>query len=317
MRLDLAIASYCSGSGQAELLPVTRSKAARAIEKGCVCVTCASGIELCPVNKSYCVGLADVITAQIDEEPLQKAYAEDIALDVAFEDEDVIVVNKPRGMVVHASNGHDSGTLVNALLHHCGGELSHGGDAFRPGIVHRLDKDTSGLIIAAKNDAAHLSLTQQLKTRELGRVYNAVARGRLPSDKGVLDYPIGRSAVNRQKQAVQPRGGREAITEYTVLGQYEAFGTVYSYAELRLKTGRTHQIRVHLSYIGHPIVGDRLYGGYDAKIGEQSQVLHARTLKFIHPGSGETVSVVSALPEYFTDVLAKIGGADSGNTIIT
>ncbi|MDR1821423.1 MAG: RluA family pseudouridine synthase [Oscillospiraceae bacterium] len=309
-RLDQAIAFYCQDCGQEALLPVTRSKAARAVEKGGVSVTLASGGSPAAVNKSLCVSYGDTITVQLADEPLQRAFAEAIALDIAYEDEDVIVVNKPRGMVVHASNGHESGTLVNALLHQCGGGLSQADDAIRPGIVHRLDKDTSGLIIAAKNDAAHLSLTKQLKTRELGRVYNAVVRGRLPFSEGVLSYPIGRSEVNRQKQAVNYRSGKEAVTEYTVLAQYEAFGTVYSYAELRLKTGRTHQIRVHLSHIGHPIVGDRLYGGFDAKIGEQAQVLHARRLRFIHPKSGETVSVESGLPEYFTAVLAKIGGAD-------
>jgi len=236
-----------------------------------------------------------------DPEPVD-VLPQNIPLDVVYEDEDVIVVNKPVGMVVHPAPGHPDGTLVNALLFHCGDTLSGINGALRPGIVHRIDRDTSGLIIAAKNDRAHLALAAQLQDHSLARVYEAVAVGSFREDGGTVDAPIGRHPVDRKRMAVEPRTGRPAVTHWSVLARYRGF----THVECRLETGRTHQIRVHLASIGHPLLGDTVYGSRKPWPGLAGQCLHARRLKFIHPSTGRPVELECPLPDWFQAVLRKL-----------
>ena len=227
---------------------------------------------------------------------------QNIPLDVVYEDSDVIVVNKPVGMVVHPAPGHPDGTLVNALLYHCGNTLSGINGELRPGIVHRIDRDTSGLIIAAKNDRAHLALAEQLQDHSLARVYEAVAVGSFREDSGTVDAPIGRHPVDRKKMAVEPRNGRPAVTHWRVLARYSGC----THVECRLETGRTHQIRVHLASIGHPLLGDTVYGSKKPYPGLAGQCLHARRLIFRHPRTGERVELECPLPDWFQGVLDKL-----------
>ena len=236
-----------------------------------------------------------------DPEPLD-VQPQNIPLDVVYEDEDVIVVNKPVGMVVHPAPGHPDGTLVNALLYHCGDSLSGINGVLRPGIVHRIDRDTSGLIIAAKNDKAHLALAAQLQDHTLARVYEAVAVGNLKEDSGTVDAPIGRHPVDRKRMAVDRKNGRPAVTHWSVLARYPG----YTRVECRLETGRTHQIRVHMASIGHPLLGDVVYGSKKPFPGLAGQCLHAKKLRFLHPSTGKLVEVECPLPQWFTDVLKKI-----------
>ena len=236
-----------------------------------------------------------------DPEPLD-VVPQDIPLDVVYEDADVIVVNKPVGLVVHPAPGHPDGTLVNALLYHCGDSLSGVNGVLRPGIVHRIDRDTSGLIIAAKNDRSHLALAQQLQDHSLARTYEAVAVGGLKEDEGTVDAPIGRHPVDRKKMAIDRKNGRRAVTHYTVLGRYPG----YTHVECRLETGRTHQIRVHMASIGHPLLGDVVYGSKKPWPGLAGQCLHARKLRFIHPTTGKPVEVECPLPDWFQTVLKQI-----------
>ena len=228
---------------------------------------------------------------------------QDLPLDVVYEDGDLIVVNKQRGMVVHPAPGHPDGTLVNALLWHCGDSLSGIGGEKRPGIVHRIDKDTSGLLIVAKNDFAHQALSAQLQDRSLSRVYEAVLRGRLRADSGIIDRPIGRHPTDRKRMAVNEKNGRPAVTHWNVLARYAA----YTHVRCRLETGRTHQIRVHMASIGHPLLGDGVYGAPCPEKGLEGQCLHARELKFIHPRTGEAVHLTTGLPAWFTEVLSRLG----------
>ena len=228
---------------------------------------------------------------------------QDLPLDVVYEDDDLIVVNKERGMVVHPAPGHPDGTLVNALLWHCGDSLSGIGGEKRPGIVHRIDKDTSGLLIVAKNDFAHHALSAQLQDRSLSRVYEAVVRGRLRADSGTIDRPIGRHPTDRKRMAVNEKNGRPAATHWNVLARYAA----YTHVRCRLETGRTHQIRVHMASIGHPLLGDGVYGAPCPEKGLEGQCLHARELKFIHPRTGEAVHLATGLPAWFTEVLSRLG----------
>lgn len=231
---------------------------------------------------------------------------QDIPLDVVYEDGDVIVVNKPRGLVVHPAPGHPDGTLVNALLYHCGDTLSGIGGEKRPGIVHRIDKDTSGLIIAAKNDAAHLALSAQLSDHSLCREYEAVVRGRLREDSGTVDAPIGRHPTDRKRMAVTQKASRSAVTHWEVIARYGG----YTHVRCRLETGRTHQIRVHMAYIGHPLLGDFTYGAPSPDKGLDGQCLHARRLRFVHPTSGELVELETPLPDYFQEVLKRLGNPE-------
>ena len=274
----------------------SRSAAARLLEDGRVTLRGAA------VRKNYRTSPGDVFTVALPEVAPAKALAQDIPLDVVYEDRDVIVVNKPRGLVVHPAPGHPDGTLVNALLAHCGDTLSGVGGELRPGIVHRIDKDTSGLIIAAKNDRAHEALSAQLKDRSLSRVYDAVAHGGFHDDVGTVNAPIGRDPRNRQRMAVTDKNSRPAVTHWEVLARYAR----HTYIRCHLETGRTHQIRVHMAHTGHPLLGDTVYGGRRDK-GLETQCLHARGLKFIHPTTGQPIELWTELPHWFEEVLSKLG----------
>ena len=275
---------------------LTRSAAQRLLEEGAVT------LEGRPVKKNYKTAPGDQLEAVLpDPEPVA-ILPQDIPLDVVYEDGDVIVVNKPVGLVVHPAPGHPDGTLVNALLYHCGNTLSGINGELRPGIVHRIDRDTSGLIIAAKNDRAHLALAAQLQDHSLARVYEAVAVGNLREDAGTVDAPIGRHPVDRKKMAIDHRNGRPAVTHWSVLGRYPG----YTHVECRLETGRTHQIRVHLASIGHPLLGDVVYGSKKPWPGLAGQCLHARKLRFVHPTTGKPVELECPLPDWFEKVLKQI-----------
>ena len=276
----------------------TRSGAARLIAAGQVT---RNGK---PVKKSDLTGAGDVILVEENDAPAPAAaVAQDIPLDIVYEDGDLIVVNKPRGLVVHPAPGHPDGTLVNALLHHCGGSLSGIGGEQRPGIVHRIDRDTSGLLIVAKNDFAHQSLSAQLADRSLSRIYEAVVHGGFRADSGTVDAPIGRHPADRKRMAVTEKNSRRAVTHWEVIERYAG----YTHIRCKLETGRTHQIRVHMAHIGHPLLGDMVYGAGKSEKGLEGQCLHARTLKFIHPRTGEHIELTSPLPEYFTGVLSRLG----------
>ncbi len=275
---------------------LTRSAAQRLLEEGAVTLGGR------PVKKNYKTAPGDVLEAVLpDPEPVA-ILPQNIPLDVVYEDADVIVVNKPVGLVVHPAPGHPDGTLVNALLYPCGDSLSGINGELRPGIVHRIDRDTSGLIIAAKNDKAHLALAAQLQDHSLARVYEAVAVGNLREDAGTVDAPIGRHPVDRKKMAVDYKNGRPAVTHWSVLGRYPG----YTHVECRLETGRTHQIRVHLASIGHPLLGDVVYGSRKPWPGLAGQCLHARKLKFVHPTTGKLVELECPLPDWFEKVLKQI-----------
>ena len=255
-----------------------------------------------PVKASYQVEEGEVISLDIPEAVEPEIEPEDMDLDILYEDKDIILVNKPKGMVVHPAPGNPDGTLVNALLWHCKGSLSGIGGEIRPGIVHRIDKDTSGLLIVAKNDFAHLALSAQLADRSLSRVYEAVVRGGMREDSGTVNAPIGRHPTDRKKMAVTQKGSRSAVTHWEVIARYGQ----YTHIRCRLETGRTHQIRVHMAHIGHPLLGDALYGAPSPDKGLSGQCLHARELKFIHPRTGEHVVISTDLPEYFTSVLHRL-----------
>lgn len=281
----------------ARLVPeLTRSAAQRLLEEGLVTLR---GV---PVKKNRRTEPGEVYAALLPEPELPEPEPQDIPLDIVYEDADVVVVNKPRGMVVHPAPGHPDGTLVNALLWHCGDSLSGVGGERRPGIVHRIDKDTSGLIIAAKNDFAHLALSAQLADRSLSRVYEAVARGEFREEAGTVDAPIGRHPTERKRMAVTERGSRPAVTHWEVIARCRG----WTHIRCRLETGRTHQIRVHMAYIGHPLLGDMVYGAKKPERGLEGQCLHARELKFLHPRTGEAIHLSTELPEYFQQVLASL-----------
>ena len=280
---------------------LTRSAAARLIETGRVTVAGRTAAKSCRLEGG------ELVEAELpDPEPTQ-ALPQDIPLDVVYEDEDVIVVNKPAGLVVHPAPGHPDGTLVNALLHHCGSSLSGIGGELRPGIVHRIDRDTSGLIIAAKNDAAHQALSAQLQDHTLARTYEAVVVGNLREDRGTVDAPIGRHHTDRKKMAVTDRGGRSAVTHWEVLERFPGL----THVRCRLETGRTHQIRVHMAYIGHPICGDTVYGAKKPVAGLTGQCLDAVGLRFIHPRTGEAVELSCPLDPEFAAILRRLRGSHS------
>ena len=274
---------------------LTRSQAQRLLESGLVTVDGA------PVKKNRKTAPGELYRVEIPEAAETELVAQDIALDIVYEDGDVIVVNKPRGMVVHPAPGHPDGTLVNALMFHCGDSLSGIGGEKRPGIVHRIDRDTSGLIIAAKNDPAHLALSEQLSDHSLARVYECVVHGRMREDAGTVDAPIARHPSDRKRMAVVP-GGRRAVTHWEVIARYNG----WTHLRCRLETGRTHQIRVHMAQIGHPILGDTVYGAKKPVAGLQGQCLHAVGLQFIHPRTKELVSLSCPLPPEFAAMLEKL-----------
>ena len=276
---------------------LTRSGAQKLVESGAVLVNGK------PVRKNYRSAVGDSILVALPEPEETELVPQDIPLDVVYEDSDLIVVNKPRGMVVHPAPGHPDGTLVNALLWHCGDSLSGIGGERRPGIVHRIDMDTSGLLVVAKNDAAHQGLSAQLSDHSMFRIYEAVVYGRLRDDSGTVDAPIGRHPVDRKRMAIDPRGGRNAVTHWAVIDRYPGF----THIRCRLETGRTHQIRVHMESIGHPIAGDLVYGKKRPEKGLSGQCLHARALEFTHPITGQHLHLECPLPDYFTAFLSHLG----------
>lgn len=275
---------------------LTRSAAQRLLDEGAVTRNGSA------IGKSEKLAAGDVLLVDLPAPVPVEIAAQEIGLDIIYEDSDVIVVNKPVGLVVHPAPGHPDGTLVNALLHHCKSSLSGINGQLRPGIVHRIDRDTSGLVIAAKNDFSHLSLAAQLQDHSLYREYEAVVVGNLKEDAGTIDAPIGRSARDRKKKAVDYAGGRPAVTHWTVLERYPG----YTHVQCRLETGRTHQIRVHFASIGHPVLGDTVYGAKKPYPGLAGQCLHARRLSFAHPRTGERMTVECPLPAYFEAVLTNL-----------
>ena len=254
------------------------------------------------VKGGYKLRAGDAVWVRIPEPKELKVEAEDIPLDILYEDEDLLVVNKPKGMVVHPAPGHESGTLVNAVLYHCRGKLSGINGVFRPGIVHRIDQDTTGALVVCKTDLAHQSLAGQLAVHSITRRYRCLAAGRFSEAEGTVDAPIGRHPTDRKRMAVNREHGRRAVTHYRVLEQFRDS----AYLECTLETGRTHQIRVHLSSIGHPILGDAVYGNGKNPYHLQGQALHAQVLGFVHPSTGEYVEFCAPLPEYFAQLLEKL-----------
>lgn len=287
MRLDTYIAS--------KLNTLSRTMIQRLIENGEILVNGK-------IKKiSYKVQLGDILEINIPKPRETDIKAENIPLDIVYEDNDIIVVNKPKGMVVHPANGNLDGTLVNALMSICKDSLSGIGGEIRPGIVHRLDKDTSGLLIIAKNDTAHINMSNQIKNREVKKIYIALVRGIVGEDEATINMPIGRSTKDRKKMAVR-KDGKEAITHFKVLKRYGK----YTLLEIKIDTGRTHQIRVHLSEIGHPVIGDMVYSNGKNEFGVEGQMLHAKSLDFKHPITGKEIHLEAELPNYFKDILNKL-----------
>ena len=274
----------------------TRSSLQKLLEEGRVL---ANGHA---VPKNYKLGAGDSIQVQVSDPRPLEVLPQNLPIEIVYEDEDLLVVNKPKGMVVHPAPGNEDGTLVNALLYHCQGRLSSINGVIRPGIVHRIDKDTSGLLMVAKNDMAHLSLAEQIKAHTFTRIYQAVVYGRLPQQEGTVDAPIGRNPNERKKMCVTTKNSKPAVTHYRVLEEIGGF----SHLELRLETGRTHQIRVHMAYIGHPVAGDPAYGPRRVIESLGGQCLHAKTLGFRHPRTGEYLEFTSPLPGYFVHFLEQL-----------
>jgi len=295
-RLDIFLAANLPG--------ITRSAVQKLLDSGKVSLAGSA------LRKNHITSKGELYTVIQNEPDASALIKQDIPLDIIFEDDDLIVVNKPRGMVVHPAPGHNDGTLVNALLYHCGDSLSGVGGVKRPGIVHRIDKDTSGLVIAAKNDKAHVSLAAQLSSRTLLREYRAIVCGNVKHKNGTIDVPLGRHPKDRKRQAVFPpqdksrqdKGIRSAVTHYEVIAWYNG----YTYVCCRLETGRTHQIRVHMASIGHPVLGDTVYGRKKPELGMSAQCLHAWKLQFLHPSTGIPVELIAGLPDYFTEILYKL-----------
>ena len=275
---------------------LSRSGAQKLLEEGCVLLRGKPGRK----NDKLCVG--DVVEVTIPEPKTVDIVPKEMPLDILYEDEDVLVLNKPKGLVVHPAAGHQDDTLVNGLLYAMGDSLSGINGELRPGIVHRIDKDTSGLLAVAKNDLAHAMLASQLKDHSMARTYEAIVCGGFREDSGTVDAPIGRHPSDRKKMCVTQRGSKNAVTHWEVVRRYRG----YTHVRCRLETGRTHQIRVHMAHIGHPILGDTVYGHKKAELGQDSQCLHAGVLCFRHPRDGRPVIVHAPLPEYFRQVLEKL-----------
>lgn len=281
---------------QSQLPDMTRSAIQKLIEQGNVTRNGTA------ISKNGKGNTGDVIEVTVPQPKKLEVTAQDIPLEILYEDDDLLVVNKPKGMVVHPAAGNDDGTLVNALLHHCGESLSGINGIIRPGIVHRIDKDTSGLLIVAKNDVAHQGLAQQIKEHSFTRIYEAVVYGNVKQEEGTVDAPIGRHPTDRKRMAVTDKNSRNAVTHYKVLKRYDGF----THVQLRLETGRTHQIRVHMAYIGHPVAGDPVYGVKKVITALNGQCLHARVIGFVHPVTEKYIEITSELPAYFTDFLSKL-----------
>lgn len=286
-RLDAYIAN--------SLEDLSRSMVQKLIKSGNVLVN--NKIE----KESYKVQNGDKITIEIPKPEGSELKKQDIPLDIIYEDNDILVVNKSKGMVVHPGNGNPDGTLVNAIMAHCEGSLSGIGGEIRPGIVHRIDKDTSGLLVIAKNDKAHINLSEQIKNREVKKIYVALVRGVIPENEATINMPIGRSTKDRKKMAVD-KNGKEAVTHFKVLKRYNK----YTFIQVKIDTGRTHQIRVHMSHIGYPVVGDSVYSNGKNDFGIEGQMLHAKELEFKHPITGKTIHFEAPLPKYFEEVLEKL-----------
>ena len=287
-RLDAFLARSVEG--------LTRSSAQRLLEEGHVLL----GGKKAKKNDRLNPG-DEIIVTMPEPEPVD-IVATEMELDIMYEDEDVVVINKPKGLVVHPAAGHQNDTLVNGLLHAMGDSLSGINGELRPGIVHRIDKDTSGLLAVAKNDLAHVVLASQLKDHTMARTYECIVCGNLKEDSGTVDAPIGRHPTDRKKMCINERNGRNAVTHWEVVARYRG----YTHVRCKLETGRTHQIRVHMASMGHPILGDTVYGRKKPELGQDSQVLHAGALCFKHPRDGRPVLVLAPLPEYFTQVLEKL-----------
>ena len=275
---------------------ISRSAAQKLLDDGNV------RVNFTVVSKNYKLKAGDRVVVTVPEPKSLEAKPEDIPLDIRYEDSDLLVVNKPKGMVVHPAAGNFDGTLVNALLYHCKGSLSGIGGVVRPGIVHRIDKDTSGLLIVAKNDMAHVSLAEQIKAHSFTRQYQSVVYGHFKADEGTVDAPIGRHPTDRKKMTVTTKNSKNAVTHYKVIEEFKDF----THLALKLETGRTHQIRVHMSYIGHPVAGDGVYGPKKVIEYLQGQCLHAGLIGFRHPRTREYIEIESELPSYFTDFLRRI-----------
>lgn len=278
------------------LSDVTRSFIVGLIEKGNIKVNNKD------ISKNYKIRINDIICVEIPDPVEYEAEAENIPLEIVYEDNDLLVVNKKKGMVVHPAPGNYSGTLVNALLYHCGDSLSGINGVLRPGIVHRIDKNTSGLLIVAKNDFAHRHLAEQIKVHSFTREYEAIVYGNLKNDEGTVDAPVGRHPIDRKKMTVTDKNSKNAITHYQVIERYKG----YTHIKCILETGRTHQIRVHMSYLGHPVSGDDVYCKIKEKVNFEGQCLHARKIGFIHPVSNKYMEFTSDLPDYFRDYLVKL-----------
>ncbi len=287
-RIDKLVSEKCES--------LTRSYVQKLIENSEILVNSK------PVGKNTKVVSGDVVAVMTTEPVKPDIVAEDIPLDVRYEDNCLLVVNKPKGMVVHPAAGNYNGTLVNALMHHCGDSLSGINGVARPGIVHRIDKNTSGLLIVAKNDLAHLNLAEQIKAHSFDREYQAVVYGHLKEKEGTINAPIGRNPNNRLQMCVTDKNAKNAVTHYEVIEEYKDF----THVKLILETGRTHQIRVHMKYIGHPVAGDDVYGPSKVIKELGGQCLHAAVIGFKHPASGEKIKITSELPEYFTKFLGKL-----------
>ncbi len=254
---------------------------------------------------AYKVQNGDIIEINIEEPKEVKIEAQDIPLDIIYEDEDILVVNKQKGLVVHPANGNPDGTLVNAVMAHCKDSLSGIGGELRPGIVHRLDKDTSGLLIIAKNDKAHIQMSNQIKNREVKKTYIALVRGTIAENEATINMPIGRSTKDRKKMAVT-KSGKEAVTHFKVLNRYTTDKGSYTLLEIKIDTGRTHQIRVHMAEIGHPVIGDAVYSNGKNEFGVEGQCLHAKRLEFTHPITGKEMKLQAPLPEYFKNIIEHL-----------
>ena len=278
-----------------EMEDISRSALQKNIEKGNITVNGEK------ISKNYKLRIGDIVEAELPPPENIDIVPEDIPLDIMYEDDDLIVINKPQNMVVHPAPGHYTGTLVNALMFHCGDNLSGINGVLRPGIVHRIDKDTSGVLVIAKSDLAHKGLSEQLAEHSMKRVYNAIVYNSFSEESGTVDRNIDRSKNDRKKMAVVMQGGRNAVTHYKVI---EKLGK-YTWVELQLETGRTHQIRVHMSYIGHPLLGDPVYGPKKCPFNLNGQVLHAKVWGFIHPRTGEYMEFNSELPDYFSSLIER------------
>lgn len=287
MRLDAFLTESIEGQSRSYIQKLIEQNDILVNDKGC--------------KSNYKLRKNDCIKVNIPDPVPLEVKAEEIALDIVYEDQDIIVINKPQGMVVHPAHGNYTGTIVNALLSHCD-TLSGINGVMRPGIVHRIDKDTSGIIVIAKNNEAHLSLSEQLKEHSITRCYNALVEGRVKNDTGTIETLIGRNPKERKEMAVVSQNGRKAVTHYRVLESFDSFTLI----EARLETGRTHQIRVHMAHIGHPVVGDLVYGYKKQRFDTKGQLLHARVLGFAHPRTGKYMEFEAPLPDYFETILNKL-----------